>query len=126
MIAPRVGQQRMQRAVEPGLIKRCGFHQTGIVLLNIAGITAVLGHDRGPLTEPEIENCLDAGATQSSGEAIATSPLEGDLIVFDSTATDLDPLDPDEARHRIAVSYDTVRAGLKKSERDALPPREAN
>ena len=41
---------------------------------------------------------LDAGATQSSGEAIATSPLEGDLIVFDSTATDLDPLDPDEGR----------------------------
>lgn len=33
-------------------------------------------------------------------------------------------LDDDEARHRIAVSYDTVRASLKKSERDALPPRE--
>jgi predicted DNA-binding protein (MmcQ/YjbR family) len=31
----------------------------------------------------------------------------------------------DDARHRIAVSYDTIRAGLKKSARDALPPREA-
>ena len=40
-------------------------------------------------------------------------------------ALDLAPLDDDEARHRIAVSYDTVRAGLKKSDRDALPPREA-
>jgi len=37
---------------------------------------------------------------------------------------DLASLDPDEARHRVAVSYDTVRAGLKKSERDSLPPRE--
>lgn len=31
---------------------------------------------------------------------------------------------PEEARHRLIVSYDTVRAGLKKSERDALPQRE--
>ena len=38
---------------------------------------------------------------------------------------DLAALDPDEARHRIAVSYDTIRASLKKAERDALPPREA-
>ena len=38
---------------------------------------------------------------------------------------DLGPLDEDEARHRIAVSYDTIRAGLKRAERDALPPREA-
>jgi predicted DNA-binding protein (MmcQ/YjbR family) len=29
-------------------------------------------------------------------------------------------LDPDEARHRIAVSYDTVRKGLPKSLREAL------
>ena len=29
-----------------------------------------------------------------------------------------------EAEHRLIVSYDTIRAGLKKSERDALPPRE--
>jgi predicted DNA-binding protein (MmcQ/YjbR family) len=31
----------------------------------------------------------------------------------------------DEARHRIAVSYDAVRAGLGKSARDSLPAREA-
>ena len=37
---------------------------------------------------------------------------------------DLAPLEADEARHRIAVSYDTIRASLKKAERDALPPRE--
>ena len=30
----------------------------------------------------------------------------------------------DEARHRLHVSYDTVRAGLKKAVRDALPERE--
>jgi len=30
----------------------------------------------------------------------------------------------EDVRHRIAVSYDIVRAGLKKSVRDALPPRE--
>jgi predicted DNA-binding protein (MmcQ/YjbR family) len=36
----------------------------------------------------------------------------------------LDRTEAEEARHRIAVSYDTVRAGLKKAERDALPPRE--
>ncbi|MEM9796829.1 MAG: MmcQ/YjbR family DNA-binding protein [Pseudomonadota bacterium] len=33
--------------------------------------------------------------------------------------------DPDEARHRLAVSYDLVRASLKKAQRDALPVREA-
>jgi len=30
----------------------------------------------------------------------------------------------DEARHRLHVSYDLIRASLKKSERDALPARE--
>lgn len=30
----------------------------------------------------------------------------------------------EELRHRLIVSYDLVRASLKKSERDALPPRE--
>lgn len=39
---------------------------------------------------------------------------------------DLAPLQEDEARHRVAVSYDTIRASLKKAERDSLPPREAN
>ena len=29
----------------------------------------------------------------------------------------------DFARHRLGVSYDTVRSGLKKSVRDSLPPR---
>ena len=38
---------------------------------------------------------------------------------------DLAQLDEDEARHRIAVSYDTIRGSLKKAERDALPAREA-
>ncbi|SEN52152.1 MmcQ/YjbR family DNA-binding protein [Palleronia pelagia] len=37
---------------------------------------------------------------------------------------DLPDLDPGEARHRIAVSYDTVRAGLTKKAQAALPPRE--
>jgi predicted DNA-binding protein (MmcQ/YjbR family) len=32
--------------------------------------------------------------------------------------------DRDEARHRIEASYDIIRAGLKKSVRAALPPRE--
>ncbi|MGR3541220.1 MAG: MmcQ/YjbR family DNA-binding protein [Hasllibacter sp.] len=30
----------------------------------------------------------------------------------------------DEARHRLAVSYDAVRAGLPAAQRRALPPRE--
>ena len=30
----------------------------------------------------------------------------------------------DEARHRVAVSYDIVRASLRKADRDALPQRE--
>ena len=38
-------------------------------------------------------------------------------LPFETTA-------PEEARHRLTVSYDTVRAGLKKSVRDALPDRE--
>ena len=32
--------------------------------------------------------------------------------------------DQDEARHRVAVSYDTVRAGLSKKAQAALPQRE--
>ncbi len=32
--------------------------------------------------------------------------------------------DMDEATHRINVSYDLIRASLKKAERGALPPRE--
>lgn len=36
----------------------------------------------------------------------------------------LPDLEPDEARHRLAVSYDTIRASLKKADRDALPQRE--
>jgi predicted DNA-binding protein (MmcQ/YjbR family) len=33
---------------------------------------------------------------------------------------DLGPLDPGEAAHRIAVSYDTIRRALPKSVREAL------
>ena len=33
---------------------------------------------------------------------------------------DLAAIDEDEARHRIAVSYDTIRRGLPKSVREAL------
>ena len=33
---------------------------------------------------------------------------------------DLEALDPNEAEHRIAVSYDTIRKGLPKSVREAL------
>lgn len=36
----------------------------------------------------------------------------------------LDGLDPDEARHRIAVSYGRVRAGLTKRAQAELPPME--
>lgn len=36
-----------------------------------------------------------------------------------------DTTDTDEAAHRLAVSYDLVRASLKKADRDALPPRES-
>ena len=32
-------------------------------------------------------------------------------------------LEHDEARHRLAVSYDKVRAGLPAAQRKALPPR---
>lgn len=39
-------------------------------------------------------------------------------LPFDSTAEDF-------ARHRLGISYDTVRAGLKKAARDALPQRES-
>jgi len=37
---------------------------------------------------------------------------------------DLAALDEDEAAHRIAVSYDTIRDGLTKKARAELPPRE--
>ncbi len=33
---------------------------------------------------------------------------------------DLATLDPDEASHRVAVSYDTIRAGLTRAQREAL------
>jgi predicted DNA-binding protein (MmcQ/YjbR family) len=36
----------------------------------------------------------------------------------------LEGLDPGEARHRIAVSYEAVRGKLPKRVRDALPKRE--
>lgn len=35
-------------------------------------------------------------------------------------------LDPEEAAHRIAVSYDTVRAGLTRKAQAALPPVETS
>ena len=35
---------------------------------------------------------------------------------------DLPDLNPDEARHRVAVSYATIRAGLTKKAQAALPP----
>lgn len=35
---------------------------------------------------------------------------------------DLPGLDPEEAAHRIAVSYSTIRAGLTKKAQAALPP----
>ena len=35
---------------------------------------------------------------------------------------DLATLDPDEADHRIVVSYDTIRKGLTKKAQAALPP----
>jgi predicted DNA-binding protein (MmcQ/YjbR family) len=35
-------------------------------------------------------------------------------------------VDTVEARHRLLASYDIVRASLKKSDRDALPEREAD
>ncbi|GIT91151.1 hypothetical protein JANAI62_16060 [Jannaschia pagri] len=37
---------------------------------------------------------------------------------------DLADLDPEEAAHRIAVSYDTIRAGLTKKVQATLPPQE--
>ena len=36
----------------------------------------------------------------------------------------LGDIDRDEAQHRVAISYDTVRAGLTKKAQHALPPRE--
>ena len=39
-------------------------------------------------------------------------------------ALDLAGVDPHEARHRVAVSYDTVRASLPKKAQAALSPRE--
>lgn len=36
----------------------------------------------------------------------------------------LPDLDRDEAAHRVAVSYDTIRAGLTRAVRATLPPRE--
>ena len=35
---------------------------------------------------------------------------------------DLPTLDPEEARHRVAVSYTTIRSGLTKKAQAALPP----
>jgi predicted DNA-binding protein (MmcQ/YjbR family) len=37
---------------------------------------------------------------------------------------DLADLDPGEAAHRVAISYDTIRRGLTKKVQATLPPRE--
>lgn len=39
---------------------------------------------------------------------------------------DLPGLDPEEAGHRVDISFRTIRAGLTRKAREALPPMEAD
>ena len=77
------------------------------------------------------------GEADMSGVSVKCPDVETATMLIDTTAAvrapyfhrswvrlPFDAVDGDEARHRLHVSYDTVRAGLKKAERDALPPRE--
>lgn len=52
--------------------------------------------------------------------AIRAKYFHASWVRLVSAETDLD-----EARHRIAASYDIVRASLPRKARDLLPPREA-
>ena len=54
-----------------------------------------------------------------TGIATRAPYFRGAWVRLDYARTELE-----EMRHRLAASYDAVRASLKKSERDALPPRE--
>ena len=56
---------------------------------------------------------IDAGA------AVMAPYFHGAWVRLPFAATDLD-----EAHHRLTVSYDLIRASLKKAVRDALPQRE--
>ena len=85
---------------------------------------ACFGHQetRASNTEAVSVNCPDVETATmliDAGAARKAAYFHRSWVTLD-----LVPLDADEARHRVAVSYDTIRASLKRSERDALPPRE--
>ncbi len=72
--------------------------------------------ESGSVKSPDVETAqmlIDAGAAKKAAY------FHRSWVSLDFAA-----IDEGEARHRIEVSYDTIRASLKKSERDALPPRE--
>ena len=81
------------------------------------------GHEEGRAenTEHVAVKCTDvetAGMLIDAGAASKAPYFHRSWVRLTLAA-----LDPDEARHRIAVSYDTIRAKLPKATRTALTER---
>ncbi len=86
---------------------------------------ACFGHvDTRPANDDHaVVRCADADMARmliETGAAAKPAYFRGAWVRLDLAA-----LDPDEAAHRIAVSYDTIRAGLTRAVRATLPEREA-
>ncbi len=74
----------------------------------------------------------------TGGVSVKTRDVETAAMLIDAGVADKAPYfhrswvrfaydraEPDEVLHRIGLSYDLIRASLKKAERDALPARES-
>ncbi len=79
------------------------------------------------------------GDSEMKGVSVKTDSVETATMLIETTNAvkapyfhaswvrlSFDSTDPEEAEHRLGVSYDLVRKSLKKAVRDALPAREAN
>ncbi|MEO0860410.1 MAG: MmcQ/YjbR family DNA-binding protein [Pseudomonadota bacterium] len=77
------------------------------------------------------------GESSMTGVSVKTDSVETASMLIDAGAAVKAPYfhrswvrlpfettDLEEGRHRLSVSYDLIRASLKKAERDALPARE--
>jgi len=77
------------------------------------------------------------GDGEMNGVSVKTDSVETATMLIDASPAvrapyfhrswvrlPFDTSSPDEAAHRICISYDIIRASLKKADRAALPPRE--
>ena len=83
---------------------------------------ACFGHVEMRATNDDhaVVRCADAGTAQmliEAGAAGKPAYFRGAWVRLD-----LGDLDPEEAAHRVAVSYRTIRSGLTKTAQAALPP----